>query len=122
MYYDISHHTRLVPKKESLFGKVKAVLKPKAKVSKEDRKYLSWLQLQGFSCIVCESYDVEMHHVKRDSTDKKNHKRLIPLCKEHHTMSAEFSVHGTPKKFRETYPMEFQYKLADKIYKEYKNV
>jgi len=82
---------------------------------------MDWLHQNkdSFICFVCGSNIVEFHHVKRDSTDKKDHKRLMPLCQEHHTLSAELSAHGTPKKWRETYSMEFQHRLADKIYKKY---
>ena len=119
MSWDISHHERLKPKKESTFKK-KSVMKKKAKVVKKDLDYLDWLHEENcFTCMVCKSSNVEFHHVKRDSTDKKDHKRLIPLCQNHHTISRELSAHSNPKKFREVYPMEFQYILADKIYKQY---
>ena len=127
MAYSISHHERLSPKKQSLFSKKpfkgkKRNRKGNTKVTKDDLNYMNWLHLNKFrfNCVVCESSNVEFHHVKRDSTDKKNHKRLIPLCQNHHTLSAELSAHGTPKKWREIYPMEFQCILADKIYSNYK--
>lgn len=119
MAYSISHHKRLKPKKESTFGSKKTIMKVKAKVTKKDLDYLDWLHTQSFECIVCGSGLVEWHHVKRDSTDVKDHKRLIPLCQKHHVLSDELSAHGTPKKFRETYPMGYQHKIADKIYSGY---
>lgn len=117
---------RLRPKKVSTFGTKKSKLKKvsstnKAKATKEDLDYMDWLHSSkcSFVCIVCESPNVEFHHVKRDSTSKKDHKRLIPLCQQHHTLSDKLSAHGTPKKWRETYSMELQYIIADKIYKNY---
>ncbi|PCI30965.1 MAG: hypothetical protein COB67_00485 [SAR324 cluster bacterium] len=75
--------------------------------------------------MVCDSINsddgIEWHHVKHDSTDIKNHKKLIPLCgHEHHRNGIEISAHGTPVLFRERFSMRSQYALADAIYKEYK--
>jgi len=117
--YSISHHKRLNPKKDAVFGKKKHILKKKVKASSGDLSYLSWLQDLARPCIVCGNYSVEWHHVKRDSTDKKDHERLIPLCRDHHTESKELSAHGTPILFRETYSMDYQYSYADRLYKIY---
>jgi len=86
-----------------------------------DRKYLRYLQSLDVVCFVCgEQNGIEWHHVKRDSTDKKDHTRLIPLCGvEHHRLGAELSAHRTPVKFRETYPVEVQMEYAAKIYENY---
>lgn len=127
MAYSIAHHKRMKDKPVSTFGKKPYKGKSKnrkgnTKITNEDLNYLNWLNEKRhiFKCIVCESKNVEFHHVKRDSTDKKNHKRLIPLCQKHHTISAEFSAHGTPVKFRKKYSMVYQYSLADGIYSAYK--
>lgn len=123
------NHNRIKPKKESTFG-VKKPFKGKSKnrkgntsITKEDLDYLNWLDRHrsGFTCLVCGFGRVEFHHVKRDSTDRKNHKRLIPLCQNHHTLSDKLSAHGTPRKWRQTYSMEFQNQLADRIYNNYLN-
>jgi len=104
-------HKRLRPKPSS---------KNKKTITAEDKEYLEWLQHQDFSCLVCGSNTViEMHHIKEHSTDKKDHKKLIPLCMMCHRYDTELSAHGTPKKFKEVYPMVEQIKLADKIYAEY---
>jgi len=91
-------------------------------LSMNDKKYLSWLQTTSYACFACGGDNgIEWHHVKRDSTDKKNHTRLIPLCGvECHRLGTVLSAHGTPKKFRETFSMEFQNEYADRIYSEYK--
>jgi len=113
------------------FGMVKATLSHKSInniISKEDKEYLDWLhqEEQGYNyhCFVCgnnnSSDTTEWHHVKKGSGAKKDHKRQIPLCgNEHHRLGTVMSAHGTPKKFRETYPMEVQYKYADKIYSDF---
>lgn len=97
--------------------------KNKKKITTEDKKYLEWLQSQSYKCFVCGKTNpndpIEWHHVKLHSTDKKNHKRLIPLCWMHHRLSSELSAHGTPKKFRELYPIVIQNNKADEIYAEY---
>ncbi len=99
----------------------------KSLANSEEREYLSWLKSEAsseFSCFVCgkiKSDDrIEWHHVKLDSSSKKNHKRLIPLCgHEHHRLGTVMSPHGTPKKFREQYPIEVQNGRADEIYNYY---
>lgn len=107
------NHNRIKPKYKH---------EKKQKITQEERDYLQWLQLETFSCVVCGTANmIEMHHVKEHSIDKKDHKRLIPLCVEHHRLSNELSAHGTPRKFKELYPVEFQNELADKIYLLYKS-
>ena len=109
---------RLKPKKESMFKKTKRILKVKAKVSMRDLAYLDWFKKQEFGCYVCNNKHTESHHVKRDSTDKKDHTRLLPLCREHHH-GQELSPHGTAKQWREIYPMETQHEEAKAIYTKY---
>ena len=53
--------------------------------------------------------------MKLNSTDKKNHTRLIPLCLEHHKGST-LSPHGTGPKWRATYTMKEQNEAAAEIY------
>ena len=86
------------------------------KISSIEKEYLNWLQEQQFSCILCNTFNnIEMHHIKLKSTDKKNHKRLIPLCIEHHKGKV-LSPHGTARKWRLHISMEFQNKVADELY------
>ena len=94
------------------------------KVTDEDKKYLSYLQTTDYSCMVCgQSNGIEWHHVKRDSTDKKDNTRLVPLCGiEHHRLGSTLSAHGTPKKFREKFSMKFQFRYAKEIYDEFKRI
>jgi len=104
-------HNRLRPKTS---------MKNKKTITKDDKAYLQWLQTQSYSCFVCGAYQsIEYHHIKEHSIDKKNHKRLIPLCVMHHRLNNELSAHGTPKKFKKIYPMEVQEKYADSIYRRY---
>jgi len=135
---------RLSPKKKATFGKkpfkgkqknragnkkvTVARIKPKPsaknvkKFSSEDEAYLEYLQELDAACFVCgQKNGIEWHHVKLYSSDKKNHKRLLPLCGvEHHRLGMELSAHGTPKKWRETYSMDEQNAYADEIYNKYK--
>ena len=108
----------MLTKKEQLH-KVK---KPKAKkVNKNkptahEQKYLNWLQEQWYGCFHCNGgSNIEWHHVKLNSTDKKNHTRLIPLCLEHHKGST-ISPHGAPSHWRNTYTMKEQNEAAAEIY------
>ena len=90
------------------------------KLTKDDKEYLEWVQNQSYTCFVCGCQNgIEWHHVKRDSTDKKNHKRLIPLCGAEHHRLGDLSPHGNPKKWRDTYTMDEQNDFADHIYKQY---
>ncbi|HIC43857.1 MAG TPA: hypothetical protein EYO73_06085 [Sulfurimonas sp.] len=104
------------------FGKERLIIKSKPKVKVEELSYLQWLhedaQLHTSFCMVCNRPVQDWHHVKLTSTDKKNHKRLIPLCKAHHVGNA-LSPHGTPALWRETYSMSRQNKIADEVYNRY---
>jgi len=94
----------------------------KTKPTAKDKLYLQWLQERDTTCFVCGKQNgIEWHHVKRDSTDKKNHKRLIPLCGVEHHRLGDLSPHGNPKKWRETFSMDFQNEYADEIYEEFLN-
>lgn len=111
--------------KKSQLKKVKQSKKPsmknKPKITEHEKQYLEWLQMQvHYRCFDCGEYWNDWHHVKFKSTDRKNHLRLIPLCKEHHTGN-RLSPHGTPSKWRETYTIEEQNLEANKIYREFRN-
>ena len=103
--------------------KAKPSMKNKPKILDEDRDYLKWLQESYYPrCYICYTQkNIEFHHVKKHSSDRKNHKLLIPLCLEHHRNSNELSVHGTPRKFQRLYPISEQIERAKEIYKEYKD-
>lgn len=110
------------------FGKKKSFIKKRSDkniISKEDRDYLNWLQNQDYPCFVCgkinPSDPIEWHHVKLRSSDKKDHTKLIPLCgSQHHRLGKQLSPHGSPKVWRETFTIEFQYAFASNIYSDYK--
>lgn len=100
------------------FGKKRTAIKPKRIATDEDLEYLEWIRNQGLVCFVCGSSNVVFHHIKEKSTDKKNHKRLLPLCANHHTGEV-FSPHGTPILWRKQYTIDRQNRAADEIYKRY---
>jgi len=104
------------------FGKEKSVIMPKPKAKESELSYLQWLhedaQLHTCLCMVCNRPVQDWHHIKLNSTDKKNHKRLIPLCKAHHVGNT-LSPHGTPVLWRETYSIPRQNKIADEVYSKY---
>jgi len=116
-------------KKDSALGRTinskRIKPKPNSKnpkiITAEDKKYLEYLKETNYGCFVCGKTDsIEWHHVKLYSSDKKDHKRLIPLCgEEHHRTGKELSPHGTPTKWRETYSMKVQNAFADEVYKKY---
>lgn len=96
-------------------------LKKKAqKIEKIDREYLSWVHTQSYPCFVCGTYcNIEYHHIKEDSSIKKNHKELLPLCANHHRLDTSLSAHANAKAFRAIYPIEVQREFAKKMYLEF---
>ena len=101
---------KMLSKKDQLY-------KNKApKITQHERSYLEWLQHLYVGCFHCGGHNmIEWHHIKERSTDKKNHTALLPLCKECHTGN-KFSPHGTPRKWREVYPIEVQNIAGSIIY------
>ena len=89
----------------------------------KEPKYLKFLHVElQPECFICKGMNgIEMHHIKRNSTDKRIDRQVIPLCYNHHHGS-DLSPHGTPKKFRETYSIEIQKEYAEKIYRKYKGL
>lgn len=104
------------------FGKEQSIMRVKPKAKASELSYLAWLhedaQMNTCLCMVCNAPVQDWHHVKLNSADKKNHKRLIPLCKAHHVGNI-LSPHGTPVLWRETYSMSHQNKIADEIHHRY---
>ena len=87
----------------------------------EELDYLDWLQNNIYPCFVCGYKDnIEYHHVKLHSVDKKNHKRLIPLCGSLHHRDGELSPHGGAKLWRDTFTLEEQYLVSDKMFQDFK--
>ena len=85
----------------------------------KDKAFLSWMHSQGFGCIVCGNPQIELHHVKEHSSEVKNDHEVLPLCEFHHKYSDYISPHGSPKKWREVYPIEFQKQMAKVYYERY---
>lgn len=95
--------------------KVKRVSKNKP--TAHEKEYLEWLQEQDVECFACnESNNIEWHHVKRSSSDKKIHTSLIPLCGDKCHRLGRFSAHGNPSWFRNEFPMDKQKEHADTFY------
>lgn len=110
---------RMKPKKESKFGTSRAPIKKKRVTTDEELAYLNWSKEQDIPCWICGTLlKVIRHHVKRDSSDAKNHERIIPLCGFHHDGTV-LSPHGTAVLFRNKFPMEIQEAYADSLYEEY---
>ena len=129
MYSKEQQLKKVKEKKVSTFGNKKSCLKKKSKKSlltKEEQDYLIWLQSRENSvCFVCGKRnfndDLEWHHVKQSSSDKKNHFRLIPLCGHLHHRNGDLSPHGNAKRWRETFILEVQLFYAAEIHLEYIN-
>ncbi len=94
-------------------------LRPKPQ---RDLAYLSWLHNdEQPCCMVCSTrLGINMHHVKKNSTDYRDDSKIIPLCVEHH-LGNELSPHGTAAIFRKVYPMDQQLAFAEELYNKYKD-
>lgn len=120
------NHSRIKPERQKTFGQGKSLkrssFKRKRITDDNELEYLNWLhedeQMNRYTCIVCGSPVQCWHHTKLYSTDKKNHRRLAPLCHIHHTEGSP-SPHKTPKLWRELYSMEFQNEIADMVYSDF---
>jgi hypothetical protein len=118
---------------KSMFEKPQKRIAKKSKknvVTALEQEFMDWLHSDAvyfdYPCFVCGKFNpcdkIGWHHVKEFSSDKKNHKRQIPLCdKEHHWLGNVLSPHGTPKKWRATYTMKVQNKYADSIWNDFLN-
>lgn len=96
-------------------------IKPKPqKIEKIDREYLNWVHLQGYGCLICGTHNqIEWHHIKEYSSDKKNHRELLPLCAYHHRLGTDISAHSNAKAFKAKFPMDLQREIAKKIYEQF---
>lgn len=89
---------------------------------KKESEFLSWLHAQSLTCFSCGKQNkIELHHIKTSSSDQKDDRFVLPLCGEEcHRNGAELSPHGTPKKWRSTYPIEVQLRYSTELYLRYK--
>jgi len=87
------------------------------KTSENDKMFLEWASNQDMPCIICHTMEsIELHHIKRYSSDVKDHKKLIPLCSDHHKYNMDISAHANKKAFEELFPIENQEIIAKGIY------
>jgi len=96
--------------------------KNKKTITQEDKDYLEFQKENSdLVCFICGKQNgIEIHHIKECSSDKKNHRHILPLCGvECHRLGTELSVHGTPIKFRAKYSKEEQVEYADRLYERY---
>jgi len=118
---DQLNHERIKPKPTSTFWNRKP-MKKKRITTDDELAYNHWLhhkdQMKKFKCMVCGSKVQHYHHVKEYSTDKKRQNVQIPLCNKHH-LGTELSPHGNAPKWRETYSMEHQDKVAHLLHLRY---
>ena len=79
--------------------------KKKTKKTKEESDHLNHLAHHG--CVVCGCYGVEIHHI-RINGDKRDHRKSIPLCFDHHR--GKEGIHTLGKKeWRIRYGHESEY-------------
>lgn len=97
-----------------------------------EQQFMDWLhteeQFKYYACVICgriECYEdsIDWHHIKQASSDKKDHKKQIPVCHNRcHILGKEFSIHGTPVKFREKFSWKVQNEIADEIFSRFISV
>lgn len=59
------------------------------------KAYFNWIHSMNKCCAVCGNYDIEIHHITdihRIKGNRRDHKRVVPLCKNHHKNS-KFGIH-----------------------------
>lgn len=120
------NHKRIKPK-PSMKNKDTKVMKKSVAVSDPD--FILWLhEVKKPKCFCCgrEYYfegiqdHSEVHHIKEASTDHKNDREVLMLCGVScHRLGTELSAHGTPKKFREKFPIKEQKIYSLTLYLEY---
>lgn len=93
----------------------------KRKTTDKELEYLNWCKEQDLKCIVCNSNNTQLHHIKRNSSDKKDHTKIIPLCLEHH-IGNKISPHGAKENFFKRYPWEWQKRYSETLYKKYEQI
>lgn len=74
-----------------------------------DRPYLAWLHqlpccVSGFGCLG----PIQAHHVRRFG-ERKDDRRAVPLCREHHLSDGAYAVHRMGRrKFQEHHGIDFE--------------
>ena len=85
----------------------------KSLATPDERNQLSWMKEADLPCFFCGGYDRNQnHHLKFNETEKihnssckKDHTKLVPVCNEHHFGSVA-SFHGNRKGLEELYTKE----------------
>ena len=74
----------------------------KSKALKEEfnhKDYFNYLHNSNQKCVICGGYNIEIHHitdVHKIKGDRRDHKRVVTLCKNHHKES-KFGIHNMSK-------------------------
>jgi len=89
------------------------------------KAYAKWIHTNNKQCVVCGRYDIEVHHitdVKRISGPRRDDKRVVPLCKDHHK-EGKFGIHNMCKDDFYENVMDIDTLLfhSGELLKEYKN-
>lgn len=86
----------MLTKKEQLYKN------KKPKITKDEKDYLNWLQMQNFKCFVCNSNSgIEYHHITdihRLKGKRRVHNRLVPLCYSCHR-TGKNAIHSLSKEY-----------------------
>ena len=95
--------------------------------SKEDpfdkKAYFNYLHNSDQRCIICNSSNIELHHItdlKNIKGARRDDKRLVILCKNHHKES-KFGIHIMSKEEFYTEVMDFDTLMyhSNRLYQEY---
>ena len=90
---------------------------------KEKTAYFTWIK-ENKCCLVCGGYP-EVHHVTNKSIKgpRRSHKRVVPLCFNHHSAQSEhLSIHNDTSGFYKC-ALSLRYLLltSKNMYQEYQN-
>jgi hypothetical protein len=65
----------------------------------DHKDYFSWIHKNNKCCAVCGHHAIEIHHITdihRIEGKRRDHKRVVPLCKVHHKDS-KYAIHVMSK-------------------------
>ena len=84
----------------------------------KNKNYLSWLHTQGFTCMICDNPQIEIHHLLSGSRGRPDNFCVL-LCPEDHR--GRFSPHGADaKEFRAQYQDDMELE-ADRLFQTFKD-
>jgi len=90
-------------------------LKPKPY---KNKSYLNWLHSQGFTCMICDNPQIEIHHLQHGNRGRADN-QAVTLCIMHHRIG-KYSAHGFDKKLFDADNLDNMEREADRLFQQFK--